>query len=313
MKFFNIYSATERLNTGKSLPPPVNLFDHLFIESEICILFATTNVGKSILAVQIGQAIASGRNVGSFFVSCEPQPVLYYDFELSDRQFYKRYEGFEFSPNLHFALPKYLSDEVTTFSQFESERLNEIQAAAKDGGFKVVIIDNLTWINGDSEKGNVSAKFMQKIHAFARKNDISVLVIAHTPKRNNIQPLGLNDLFGSSMLSNFVDSMFAIGESTTGHEIRYIKQIKVRLAEKIYHNGNVQACKIGKDETGFLGFTKLENDSENIHLKRIGQEKRNENKEKAKEYKGKGLSLREIADKLGVSHTTVKKYLESGG
>jgi len=313
MKFFNLYTATERLKNGKALPQPVALFDHLWVEGETCILFATSNVGKSLLAVQIGQAIASGKNIGGFFVSGAPQGVLYYDFELSDRQFFTRYKDFEFSDNLSFALPKHLTDEVKTFQQFEKERLNEIQAAVKDGGFKVVIIDNLTWINGDSEKGNVSAKFMQEIQGFARKNNISVLVIAHTPKRNNIQPLGMNDLFGSSMLSNFVDSMFAIGESTTGHEMRYIKQIKVRNAEKVYHYGKVQTCKIGKNEAGFLGFTKLETESENLHLKLINQEKRTELKEKAKEMNDKGQSLRGIAKTLGVSHTTVKAYLKDGG
>ena len=152
---------------------------------------------------------------------------------------------------------------------------------------------------------------MQSIQGFAREHSISVLVIAHTPKRNNINPIGMNDLFGSSMLANFVDSMFAIGESKTGHNIRYIKQIKVRMAEKIYHFGNVNCCKLGKLDNGFLGYKTIGTESENQHLTLKDQEQKDENIEEANKLYKEGKSYREIAKILGTSHVTVSKWIKS--
>ncbi len=62
------------------------LFGELWCEGEICILFADTNVGKSILATQIADDIGKGKNEEGLKVEVEPQPITYFDFELSDKQ-----------------------------------------------------------------------------------------------------------------------------------------------------------------------------------------------------------------------------------
>jgi RecA-family ATPase len=78
------------------------LFGDLWLEGELSILFADTGVGKSILAVQIAEAIAAGKDAFALGESStdlplpngtSPQPVLYLDFELSGRQFTDRYTG----------------------------------------------------------------------------------------------------------------------------------------------------------------------------------------------------------------------------
>ncbi len=56
-------------------------------------LFADTNTGKSILAVQIGNSIATGQHIPGFTFGTIKQKVLYLDFELSDKQFENRYSN----------------------------------------------------------------------------------------------------------------------------------------------------------------------------------------------------------------------------
>ena len=60
-------------------PNPVPLWLTLWYQGEVCCLFADSNLGKSIYAVQIAAEIA------------ETHKVLYFDFELSDKQFQLRY------------------------------------------------------------------------------------------------------------------------------------------------------------------------------------------------------------------------------
>jgi len=88
---FNVKTANEWLEEAKHLPIPKMLFSELWHEHEICILFADTNLGKSILAVQIGNSISSGKQIMGFKLEADKQKVLYFDFELSAKQFEARY------------------------------------------------------------------------------------------------------------------------------------------------------------------------------------------------------------------------------
>ena len=71
-----------------------SLYKRLWYESEICVLFAMSNLGKSILAVQIANEIAKSGKL-----------VNYLDYELEDKQFQQRYTNnrtkqmFKFSDN----------------------------------------------------------------------------------------------------------------------------------------------------------------------------------------------------------------------
>ncbi len=88
---FTIKTANNWIEEAKNRPIPKKLFSQLWYEGEICILFADTNLGKSILAVQIGNSISKGEQIKSFTIETQKQSVLYFDFELSDKQFQNRY------------------------------------------------------------------------------------------------------------------------------------------------------------------------------------------------------------------------------
>ena len=69
------------------------LFSEFWLEGELCMLFADTNLGKSMLAVQLGDSISRGVAIPGFRLEATPQKVLYIDFELSDKQFEVRYSA----------------------------------------------------------------------------------------------------------------------------------------------------------------------------------------------------------------------------
>ncbi|NBO50672.1 MAG: hypothetical protein EBU80_13355 [Chitinophagia bacterium] len=72
---------------------------------------------------------------------------------------------------------------------------------------------------------------MQKLKSLKTKYGLSMLVLAHSPKRSLFNPLTRNDIAGSKHLANFADSIFAIGESAQDKSFRYIKQLKSRAVE----------------------------------------------------------------------------------
>jgi RecA-family ATPase len=84
---FTTQSANSWIEQAKSRPIPKMLFSEFWYEREVCILFSDTNLGKSILAVQIANSISKGIPINGFKLEASKQSVLYFDFELTEKQF----------------------------------------------------------------------------------------------------------------------------------------------------------------------------------------------------------------------------------
>lgn len=311
---FTVRSANQVIDDAKSRPTPSKLFGQLWFEGEVEIMFADTNLGKSILAVQIADAISSGKSTMGMAMDANPQMVLYCDFELSDKQFETRYRGddgshYSFSPNL---MHVEINPDVVDYPDgcdFEDYVKLSLEQIVLDRGAKVIIIDNLTYLSRETEKAKDALPLMKWLKAFARKYGLSILVLAHTPKRNLSNPITRNDLQGSKMLINFCDGCFAIGESTRDNKIRYIKEIKQRNEPIRYDAENVIVCEIIKPDN-FLHFSFLEWGCESEHLRQMTDTDRDIIIAHVKELSSQGKSQREIAETLGIGLGSVNKYLK---
>jgi KaiC/GvpD/RAD55 family RecA-like ATPase len=298
---FTIRSANDWIDLAKNRPTPNRLYFDFWFEFELCCLFASSNVGKSILAVQIAVEIAKN------------QRILYFDMELSAKQFEGRYSNnyqdhFRFSDNFFRVElnPNFIPDNKT----FE-EILNEsLELSITSTGAKVLVIDNLTYLKNDTEKSKDALSLMKYLKNLKSKYELSILVLAHTPKRDFTKPLSINDLAGSSMLGNFFDSCFTIGASAKDKNIRYIKQIKVRECEKNYDADNVITHQIIK-KNNFVEFEFLEFGTEREHLKEVSEKDKEDRKVQAKELSEQGISNREIARRCNVSEGAVRKWLKA--
>ena len=318
-----IPSAMQRLNKAKNLPDIKNLISVIWQTNEVHILFADTGIGKSILAVAISDSISKGKPFLGLENDNEPLNVLYYDFELSDKQFWKRYTD-EFGNLYHFSDRFYCGsidfDELydnCPESEFNARLLEKICFDIEKRDAKVLVIDNISFLDMNSTQDkNVSMEIMRRLCRLKKKYDISILVLAHTPKRNQSVPLTKNDLAGSKNLSNFCDSISVIGQSSKDSNLRYIKQVKPsRSSEIVYDIDNVIVCKIVK-AGAFLKFEFVDFDSEFEHVQEVSrndkQIERLNNIEKAKELKAQGKTLRDIAQEvLGSSEKqgTICKWL----
>lgn len=196
-----IKPATDWMKDAASRPDSRPLWQPFWNEGELACLFADSNLGKSIYAVQIAADIA--RNT----------KVIYFDFELADKQFQLRYT--DNATGAMYVFPKnFLRGEINTGvyigDNFEDAIIDEIERQALVIGSKVIIVDNLTWICNSSDKGDAAGLLMQNLMLLKKKYDWSILVIAHTPKRSLFSAITQNDLAGSKKLFNFFDCVFAI-------------------------------------------------------------------------------------------------------
>jgi len=311
MGIFVLRTANEWLEHAKLKPIPKMLFGEFWHENELCILFADTNLGKSILAVQIGNSISSGQPIDQIALEASAQKVIYFDFELSEKQFENRYskdffDHYDFNGNFCRVEIDPEAD-IPIFLDFESYVNNSLEETIQQTGTKIIIIDNITYLRSETENARNALPLMKYLKTLKSKYGLSILALAHTPKRESSKPITRNDLQGSKMLINFVDSCFSIGESQQDKNTRYLKQIKARNTEIIYDAENVYNCEIQKPDN-FLEFVFSGLGNEQEHLESYSLKDKKRVITKVKELIQEGMSQRKIAKKLGISVGSVNKY-----
>ena len=295
---------------------PDKLFGDFWYRGELCILFADTNVGKSILAVQIGNALSSGEPVPILGATLPAEPVLYFDFELSAEQFEQRYSSRELGPykfNRNF-YRLVLNPDATgaqRFKNYAEYMNNALENTIITTQARLLILDNITCLRSGTHAAESAISLMRNLQAMKQRYGLSVLVLAHTPKRNPDKPISRNDLQGSKMLINFADSAFAMGESQTEPGTRYLKQIKQRSGTEYYGAANVCLCSINK-RGNFLEFEFKGFDPESAHLMNYKERQRRNLEEKIDQLHRQGLSLRAIAERTGLSKSTVLRMVKRG-
>lgn len=296
--------AASWIQRAADRPRPVQLWSSLWFEGELACLFADTNMGKSIYAVQIADCI-----------SRQGKRVIYFDFEMSDKQFEMRYSDgrghtYAFSPEL---VRAELSSEHAP--QCIDEFIQGVEQAAEQLDCSIIIVDNITWLCNRCENGEDAGYLMQQLCSLKKRRGMSMLVLAHTPKREIYEALTQNSLAGSKRLANFMDSIFAIGRdwSTGDAASRYVKQIKVRSCECEYGESNVLRYVVEKDDLN-LYFRHVGYGTERDMLSRAlaGQsaDELAAMTEQVMELRSRGLSIRDIARELELSRSKVDRILK---
>ena len=294
-----IKSANDWIEDAAKRPDPKLYFHGLIVQYENTVIFASSNVGKSILAVQIAEDIAW------------TEKVYYLDLELADKQFQMRYTDPD-TGAVHVFPPGFMRAEVDPEliggADLEQEILDSIEEAAKQGT-RFIIVDNLTFLCHDAEKSAQASEFMMKLIRLKKKYGLTTIVIAHTPKRRGSEPITQDDLAGSSKLISFFDAGIALARSARDNNLRYLKQEKVRTGEYKYDGDNVIVYDLNKVE-GFLRFEVQGYAKEEEHLKFGNPSDDLEEIYDILRLQKQGKSLRDIAKTLDISLGKVQRRLK---
>lgn len=304
-KLFRIRTASDVLADAEKQPDPSELFQNLIYEHEIIICFADTGVGKTIQAVQMASHIS------------QKIITLYLDLELSDKQFAKRYKDdqgqlYQFPPNFHradicrdFDIPK--------GKKYEEFFIEAVTDALELTGAKFVVIDNLTkLIEGDTDSSKNAVPLISKLAKLKKQYGLTLLILEHNKKVDISRPIQLNDLQGSKMKANLVDSIFSIGKCSYDKNLRYIKQLKTRSSEIAYDTKNVLVCELIKED-GFLHLKPIEKTDE-VEMLRMVRTAESADSGTQKHFRTsmimqlhqEGKSNREVSRLMGVDEKTVR-------
>lgn len=295
--FFNVSTLKEDLEKGRKMKPPTELIPHILVEHETTILFSGPGVGKTVLGTQIAFELAE-----------QGMRALYFNFELSNQQLALRYPNKVFPNTLYHASIDYTKMHDVTDQNLI---LPEIERLAVERNIELIIIDNFTNLCINSKEAAEAGNIMVKLLAMRMTHNWTMLILAHVPKRKQGDPLTIDDLAGSKLLSNLADNVIGFNKSKKDKNMRYLIQLKYRSLPIELDFKNVQELTLTSSD-GWLHFEYGGYDEERAHLPRSRDEKAELERDIVKELKQpNGSSYREIADKLGTSLSMVQRVAKS--
>jgi KaiC/GvpD/RAD55 family RecA-like ATPase len=254
------------MEKAKNATTKAFLIGSLIKVGDVAILFSGPENGKSILGIQMADKISKGESMfnGLLRNECEPQKVIYFDFELSLSDYKNRYldgagNAYPFRDDGWMVRVGNDEDNPKTFADIASNMERILRQNIEQYQPTVVFIDNITAMsNGSTADAEVMRQIMTLLKDLNLRHNLTVIVLAHTPKRYDLsKPLAIADLAGSFLVAAFADTIIAIGKSKMGNSIKYILHVKLRDGVKIHDEQNVINVSIEK-EGAFLQMKTLE-------------------------------------------------------
>jgi len=303
---------------AKTSPVSRMLFGRMWLEGEMAVLMGEAGVGKSIMAVQIAEAIAGGQAFAPFEMTGKPQKVLYMNLKMSSKQFLMRYsaehdadDGDTFKDqhkfpdnmirvdvNVHRKLPE-------GYRSWDEVLAPLIHRLVKKEKAKVVIIDNITMLQRSVYGYRETFTIMNALDKLKRRLGISILVLARSSKYGSTSAAS-----NTALLSRFADSIFMIGKSKLDPSARFLKQIFARSSEMVYDESHVASFCIRRIDGNRLGLVHYGFGPESEHKHAINDDRLYPTIDKVKNLSDEGRSIREIAADMDLPKTTVHRYLQ---
>ena len=307
-KVIKSISFKQALEDAKVKGKPKTLFGQLWWKNELVVVFATTNVGKTVLAMQIADALSKGDSVFDDLKNeCGKLKVSYLDWELSAMQIINRYSDengnlYDFSENLT-RIEKNYDFKHKKGDPYEEYLTDDIESHVEEHEPQVLIIDNLSVLRSGTESAKEALPLMHFLNNLKVKYNLSIMVVGHTPKKDVFTPINMNHLQGSAQISNALDGCFAIGMCHDQKQ-RYIIELKQRNAEITAHAGNVIICDLLKEDK-FLKFKYVDRNSEQSQLMDLNEEAVIEIEKTTAKKLQEGKSHKEIANLIPYGSTWV--------
>lgn len=253
-------------------------------------LFGEPGAGKSVLAMQIADALARGKAIDHFQMPSGPKArrkVLYVDLVLTDRQFAARYGKYRFSASLYRETPA------------EDEHLlNWVRAMITEHDYKVVVIDDLSMVSRTDDGTRETLELMRGLRRLTAEAGVSVLVLADSFPLRHSREVSESDLRRSRVLCGVADSVFAIGFGNN-KERRNVAQMRSRSGELMWTVSRPATCFVDRLENGLLGM--------DFALAEVDEDRKRRIREVREMHDDEKKSFREIAVELEISKTTAQR------
>jgi KaiC/GvpD/RAD55 family RecA-like ATPase len=280
------------MNEPDEWPALTQLFDEFWREGELALLFGASGTGKSILAMQIADALARGSRLDGFSMPTSGKRVLYVDLQHAGFQFKARYRDssgrqYSFSERIFRDRPKEAKDLV-----------GWLRDELKKRRFDVVVIDDIGSLKTTNDGVRETLAAMRELRRLRDEMMVSILVVSDASAARG-KYADESDLGCSRVLCTVADSVFALSPWNAG-QCR-VMQTRSRSSAIVWTAQIAPIAKIMRLKGGMLGFQ--------FDERFIPEFSPGEN-DLALEIKARheiGKTYRQIAEELGISKTRAQR------
>ncbi|KQN32368.1 hypothetical protein ASE92_17330 [Pedobacter sp. Leaf41] len=226
-------SLAEMFNRVKNEPKIPMLYPAIK-EGSVGLIYGVAKTGKTIFCENLGMSIAAGRKefLGKE-INSSSKKVLFISMEeayqgRTERNM-KQFESFNDEEKESVLANYIVANENVPKIITSNEDWNIVENAIVENEAKIVFMDSLTrMVDGQIENADIARFTMLKIRELADKLKITLIMIHHSTKMNEDQPMTLQNVAGSRVISQEAD--FIIGINKTSSNVRYSKLVAARYA-----------------------------------------------------------------------------------
>jgi len=236
--------------------------------------------------------------------------VYYNDYELTERQLSKRYNGLEFSHRLF----RVSIDFTKNLSGLDIGKLliEHCEIISRERNPVTIFVDNISVFDSlDLENRREAGQLLADLNRLKKMyHGFTIVILAHTPKVEK-GPILKEHLAGSKQLTNLIDGLVGFARAESDDNLFYMKQLKQRDASIEFNYENVITFYIDKKDSHLIpvfngyGF-------ENHLLKTPKDKARKERNEIIlNKYQG-GISMEALAKEFNLSRQGIYKIIKNG-
>lgn len=239
--------ANDYIVDSRRFRAPAMLFDEFWREGELALLFGPPASGKSVFALQLGDALSRGTGLYGFRMPRGRRRVLYVDLRHTDEQFQMRCSE-NGSPH---KFPRNLFRDRPPAGSALCDWLRALITRQK---MEVVIIDDLAAFRTTHDGTRETLHLMRGLRAIRDELRVSILVIADSAEPGWGRTVSEANLGRSRVLCAAADSVFAVGRGLRSPDDHYLVQTRAKAARLFWNVRNAPVAQIMRDETGLLVF-----------------------------------------------------------
>jgi len=234
-----VFTADDFL--ARDLPPVQYICDEILLESGTTGISGMSNVGKSVLALQLGVSIAMGVPFMGQFVIQKPRKVLFVQFEMLDQMMQERLDKqMRYLVEEYPTCREYLNKnfKIASFDEHKlfSDAYVTIEKNLMTGDYDVLVIDNL-YTSSDiaMDKNDKLQELLSRITELKLRYKIAMVMVSHHKKMAEKQPLDHFMVYGGSTYVNWLDNLVQVANTGKHKDLKVFKITKTRTASD-YHD-----------------------------------------------------------------------------
>lgn len=305
--YINTDTLNHILNNRDNYSEGESIFGDYIHQGDLALIVGDTNSGKTLLACDI--ALANNDNLCYWDepMTNRSRKTVYIDEEHNDSQIARRYEKLLECASGDLIRGRFTGAEYG--SSIEDRLLAIENLLRSNNDTKLLIIDNLMCMLDNGKSAKQAQQFIQGLKHIKEKYNLTIILVAHLAKRNSKNPIEVKDILGSSVIANYADSIIAIGNSCEGDGIKYLKQLKSRSSIKI---SEVAVMEISEEPYLHFDFREFDNEENHLPKKKVSRSSISPSMgDTVLRLKDEGLTIRGIAEQLGLSKSAVGRFLKN--